>query len=62
LRLQPHRLELLLECLLHFLHGVLAVEQPEHEVFLLAEPVVAQAHRVFDDVERLALVLLLEDL
>ncbi len=60
--LQPVRLELVLEPVAHLLQRVLAVEQLEDEVLLLVEPVVPQADGVLDDVERLALVLLLEDL
>ena len=60
--LQPLRLELLLERLLHLLHGVLAVEEAEDEVLLPVEPVVPQADRVLDDVVDLALVLLLKNL
>ena len=58
--LQPLRLELVLEPVPDLLHRVRPVEQGEHEVLLLVEPVVPQADRVLDDVERLPLVPLLE--
>jgi hypothetical protein len=59
LRFEPHRFELVLEPLLHFLHRVPAVEQAEHEVLFAAEPVVLEAHRVLHDVIHAALVPLL---
>ena len=53
------RREFLLELLLHILHRVLAVEHAEDEVLLAIKPVVPQTDRVLDDVEDLALILLL---
>ena len=53
--------EALLELLLGVVQRVLTVHEPDEEVLLLLEAVVAQADRVLDDVVGAALVLLRGD-
>ena len=53
---EPFGAEALLEVLLGLVHGALAVELRQQEVLVLLEAIIAQADRVLDDVEGLALV------